>query len=349
MEEKKETPELLDLIIRPGFYVKENKITGLNAAARGLLLSEGMDIRPLICSGLAEYEAFTEGCLYLRLNLICKGVGACVTRSAQQLVFVLEPEESDSALQVLSLAARELREPLTALMASAGALQATAAPQLAQLNRGLHQLLRLVGNMSDAGRAAPSFRPETTDVDGLFAEVIEKAAHLAASVGVCVTYQGLGKPVFCLADRDQLERAVLNLISNALKFVPAGGRISVTLSQSARTLRLSVCDDGPGIPPDILGNVFTRYLRQPCLEDSRFGLGLGMVLVRSVAANHGGAVLIDQPEDHGTRVTMTMAIRQNPAGTLRSPVMRVDYTGERDHALVELADCLPAEWYKKET
>ena len=52
MEDKKEAPDLLDLMIRPGFYVKENRIVRLNAAAEGLLLSPGMDIRPLILSGL---------------------------------------------------------------------------------------------------------------------------------------------------------------------------------------------------------------------------------------------------------------------------------------------------------
>ena len=73
-----------------------------------------------------------------------------------------------------------------------------------------------------------------------------------------------------------------------------------------------------------------------------------MVLVRTAAASHGGAVLIDQPDGGGARVTMTMAIRRNTSGTLRSPVLRVDYTGEQDHALVELADCLPASLYGKE-
>ena len=113
-------------------------------------------------------------------------------------------------------------------------------------------------------------------------------------------------------------------------------------------LRFSIRDNGPGFAQNLLGSVYNRYLRQPCIEEGRNGLGLGMVLVRSAAASHGGAVLIDQPDSGGARVTMTMAIRQNTSGTLRSPVPRVDYAGEQDHALVELSDCLPAELYKKE-
>ena len=349
MEDKKEAPDLLDLMIRPGFYAKENRIVRLNAAAEGLLLSPGMDIRPLILSGLEEFEAFQAGCLYLRLSLSCKGIGACVTKSGDMDVFVLETEDSDSALQALSLAARELREPLASIMVSSGSLHIADADaqQAALLNRGLHQLLRLVGNMSDAGRMSAVSQLETTEIDAVFAEIFEKAAALAGASHVSVTYQGLERPIACLADREQLERAVLNLISNALKFTPAGGTISASLTRSGKMLRLSICDSGSGISQNLLGSVFSRYLRQPCIEDSRFGLGLGMVLVRSAAANHGGAVLIDQPEGTGTRVTMTMAIQQNASGVLRSPVMRVDYAGEQDHALIELSGCLPASLYEK--
>ena len=68
----------------------------------------------------------------------------------------------------------------------------------------------------------------------------------------------------------------------------------------------------------------------------------------SAAAAHGGAVLIDQPEGWGTRVTLTIALRRETAEVLRSPIMRIDYAGERDHALTELSDCLPVSLYKKE-
>ena len=353
MEEKKESPDMLDLLIRPGFYVADNKILRLNAAAQGLLLSPGDDIRPLILAGAEDYEAFQGGCLYLRLALSASGVGACVTKSGDVDVFVLEAESADSALQALSLAARELREPLAAVMISSSALQSRtddpeSAAQAAHLNRGLHQLLRLVGNMSDAGRIPGLAQQETTDLSELFFEIFEKAATLAQSVGVTITYRGPEKSVICLADRDLLERAVLNLISNALKFTPAGGTISANLVCTGKRIRLSISDSGSGVAENLMGSLFSRYLRQPCIEDGRYGLGLGMVLVRSAAAAHGGAVLIDQPEGCGTRVTLTLALRKNPPGMLRSPVMRVDYTGERDHALVELSDCLPAELYGKD-
>ena len=71
-----------------------------------------------------------------------------------------------------------------------------------------------------------------------------------------------------------------------------------------------------------------------------------MVLVRCIASIHGGTVLMEQGERN--RVTMTIAIRQSPDGTVRSNRLLVDYAGERDHRLIELADVLPSELYRKE-
>ena len=346
MEEMNGAPDLLDLMVQPGFYVENFIIVRLNPAAEGLLLQPGMDIRPLIESGLEEYLTFQEGCLYLRLRLHQKGIGASVTKQNGVDTFLLDTQECDSALQALSLAARELRDPLASIIVSTSTLQGEDA-QLALLNRGIHQLLRIIGNMSDAGRIPSETRQETTEMNALFEEIFEKAAVLASAAGVTIRFQGLKPPVWSLADREQLERAVLNLISNALKFSPAGGSIDASLTKTGKMLRFSIRDNGPGFSQNLLGSVFSRYLRQPCIEEGRYGLGLGMVLVRTAAACHGGAVLIDQSEG-GARVTMTMAIRQNDTGILRSPVLRVDYAGEQDHALVELADCLPAELYKKE-
>ena len=348
MEKNKELRDWLNLLIRPGFYVEEGRITQVNAAAQGLLLEPGMDIGPLITSGLESYRNFQTGCLYVQLTLSGMAFHGCVTKDQAADVFILDADAGDTALQALSLAARELRSPLSAVMHGVQAMREENNPQAAALNRGLYQLLRLVGNMSDAGRSPGNARMETADLTAFFDELFEKTAVFAQAAGIRLEYQGLSKPVLCLADRELLERAVLNLLSNAFKFTPRGGTVRVTLFAGGTSLRLSVWDSGPGIAQEIQGNLFSRYLRQPGIEDSRFGLGLGMVLVRSAAAAHGGAVLIDQPEGWGTRVTITVALRREKAEVLRSPTMRIDYAGERDHALTELSDCLPVSLYKKE-
>ena len=354
MEEKKDTLGMLDLMIRPGFCVKENQIIKINHAAEGLLLASGSDVRPLLSTGGEEYAHFTDGCLYLTLNLSSHCYGASVTRVDDIDVFLLEQESDSSELRSMALAARELREPLTNVMITAESLfpssaaegTSQASEQIARLNRGLFQLLRIIGNMSDAGRCATVSRQETVDLPAMFAEFFEKAEALVSHTGITLSYEGLDQPVYGLANREQLERAVLNILSNAVKFTPKGGTVAAKLTRSGRMLRLSVTDSGSGIAQSVRSSVFSRYLRQPTLEDSRYGIGLGMVLIRTAAAHHGGAVLIDQPEGKGTRITMTISIRQSEQATLRSNVLRVDYAGERDHGLIELSECLPTELYE---
>lgn len=349
MEEKKEQLGLLDMMVRPAFCVKENRIEKVNSAAQALLILPRTDVRSLLLTGQEEYETFENGCLYLKLNLSPKGCGASVVKVDGSDVFVLDQESDDAELRCLALAARELREPLTNIMLSAEQLMASAesSEQAARLNRGLHQMLRIIGNMSDAGRSTFTSQQETRNLGALFAEIFEKAQTYVAHTGIQLTYHGLSEELLGLADGEQLERAVLNILSNAVKFTSSGGTITAQLTRQGRMLRLSITDSGSGIAENIRSSLFHRYLRQPGIEDSRFGLGLGMVLIRSAAANHGGTVLIDQPEGKGTRITLTLSIRQNIGGMLRSPVLRVDYAGEREHGLIELADCLPVSVYKK--
>lgn len=346
MEEQRDTLGMLDLMIRPGFCVKENKIVQLNRAARGLLLNEGDNISSLLSTGKEEYESFQSGCLYLTVTLDGQPFGASVTRMEEGDIFILDQEADQGELRAMALAARELREPLASVMISADKLLGeSSSADAARLNRGLHQLLRIIGNMSDAGKYTAASRQETREICSLMASIFEKAKTLVERTGIQLRYEGCQEAIYCLVDEEQLERAVLNILSNAVKFMPKNGTIDASFRRCGRSMRLSVQDSGSGIAQDILSNVFRRYLRQPAIEDGRHGIGLGMVLIRSTAANHGGTVLIDQPQEKGTRITMTLAIRQDAGNLLRSNIFRVDYAGERDHALLELSDSLPTELY----
>ena len=349
MEAMESALDMIDLMICPAFCVKENKIIRVNEAAKRLFLEPRMDLLPLLASGKEEYADFHRGCLYLTLTLAGQDQGAAVTRVGDVDIFLADEQTELRELQVLALAAQELRSPLSSVILSAdllGKVQQTreGRDSAARLNRGAARLQRLVCNMSDALRYSAGGHLQLRNITAILSEIFEKARELAASAGVSLSYQGLREDVYTLTDAEQLERAVYNMVSNALKFTPKGGSVEARLQKSGRQLRLTLSDTGSGIADGILQSIFTRYLRQPSLEDSRFGLGLGMVLIRCAARTHGGTVLIDR-QNPGTRISLTLAIRENPGNMLRSPMLSVDYAGERDHSLLELSDSLPPELY----
>jgi len=356
MEQRNDTAQLLDLMARPAFCVTDGKISRVNAQAAAYHIAPGTEISALLLTGGEEYAAFDGGCLHLTLELAGERLGASVTRLAEFDVFCLEELADSRELQAMALAARELRDPLTTVMITAQRLYPVAGKQddpatreqVAQLNRGLFQIQRVIGNMSDAGHYAVSpTRLETCNVVGILDEIFAKAAALTEHAGIRLDYRSHPEAVYGLADRESLERAVLNMVSNAVKFSAPDSVIRAKLTRRGQKLYLSLENSGEPIPAGTLSDVFTRYQRQCGMEDSRFGIGLGLVLIRAAAAAHGGTVLMDRRGDAGVRITMSLAIRQGDA-RMRSGQMAVDYAGEMDHSLIELSDVLPPSLYEKE-
>lgn len=354
MEADQTKYELIELIPEPAFCVRDGVIQRVNRAARSLSLAPGMEVLPLLLTGIEEYPSFVSGCLSLQLQVGDQNRGATVTGLSDAHVFLLDSEEEDEALRAMALAARELRQPLSNLIAIMDNLLPRALTDrdgkdkewMARLSRGLYQMERTIGNMSDAGLCQTFFQPEVRDIPAIFEEIFEKAEALLSTAGAVLHYTGPNQKIYGLIDARLMERAVWNVLSNALKFQPTGCEIHASLTWRGQYLRLCIQDNGPGMGSEILGSLFTRYRRQPGLEDSRYGIGLGMRILRSAAICHGGTVLIDQPGDTGTRVSLTMLLQKGSGTMVRTPGILL--TGGRDSALIELSDCLPLSVYEKE-
>lgn len=343
--------EMVDHLPQPAFCVRAGTIVKVNPAGSARMIETGSQIQDLLNTGREEYAEFSDGCLYLTLSLNGHVQGASVTRKKDFDLFILDHNNQSSELQAMALAARELREPLASIMITANQLlpetdleNPETREHAARINRGLFQMLRVISNMSDANRYACDIDTprEIRDVCAIIRETVTKAGVLAEQAGIRLEADIRPEPVYTLADAEKLERAIYNIISNALKFTPAGGLVQVSLTRRGNKLYFSVQDTGSGIAENLRSGIFSRYTREPGLEDGRFGIGLGLLLIRSAAALHGGTVLVDHPQGVGTRTTMTMTIRSGDGLSLRSPRMRVDYAGEWDHSLLELSDCLPA-------
>ncbi len=351
MEQSNTTQLILSMMDQPAFSVKDGHVLYVNSAASRLSVSTGTPVATLLKTGEEEYAALQEGCLQLQLLVQGRCICASVVNIGHESVFVLDQEEYAHALQALALAAKDLREPLSSLIIAADHLHQQqkdnpkSQDSAALFNRSLHQILRRIGNMSDAADFASTGRMEMTDASALLHELLEKASVLCAQSGVTLKLNNLQQPLVMLMDREKIERAVYNIVSNAIKHTPEGGTLEVSATRHSNKLHLSFTDSGKGISGTMLGSIYSQYLRQPTLEDSSHGIGLGMVIVRAAALAHEGTVLIEQLPT-GTRLTMTLTIRQN-AGRFRTPIMGADYAGGRDHGLLELADILPVSLYDK--
>lgn len=358
MEQNKEIMQMLELMACPAFCVENGIITSVNNAAAQKLIIAGTPVVQLLATGQREYDEFEGGgCLYLTVNTAGMRCGASVNRISGFDIFVLEQEADQAELQAMALAAQQLRSPLSNMLTVADDLfpmpclseNKEAAELAALINRGLFQMHRIICNMSDAYLYSQEDAPrmEIRDIGSLMEEQFSQNAELFRSIGIRLNFTGLRETVYSLVDSEKLERAVNNILANAGKYTPRGGSIDAKLTRRGSMLYLTVRDSGEGIPDTLLSSVYRRYLRQPGIEEGRHGIGLGMVLIRSAAAVHGGTVLIERSCEHGTRLTMTLSIRQDSDG-VRSPALRVDYAGERDHRLIELSESLPAELYSKQ-
>jgi signal transduction histidine kinase len=354
MEKQKDTLYVLNLITTPAFLVQEGHIAQLNTAAAQIMLEAGTSIEALLPDHLAELEGLQDGCIYLTLQHAEQMLGATAIPVNDGLLFVLSSEADQAELRALALTAAGMRFPLAEMSQSANNLksvvestgQSDALVPLAQLNKQIYQLQRIIGNMSDAAQYATGRRGHFSvrDITALVAEYFDHAKTLLAHSNLKLNYQLPSESILGLIDADLLERAVYNMLSNAAKFSKEGDTIHAGLSRKGQRLQLWVEDTGCGIPKPVLDTVFTRYQRTPGIEEKRQGLGLGMVMIRAAANTHRGTVLI-VPTQSGTKIVLSFPIDQGRNAPLRSPSIPFDYAGERDHALIELADVLPASLY----
>ena len=342
----------LQMMGHPAFCVSGGIIAAANEAALGRLVPVGEAAAPLLVTGKEEYAAFTEGRLCLTLTISGVTYDATVQILGNYHIFALETAQSDVQLQVLSLAAQQLRTPLSSIKAMVDQLMPSLEESqtdhterhLAYLYRSLNQMQRIISNMSDTDRyTSTCAKLAVRDVNAVLAELFERAGSLCESAGIELCYTGLVTPVYSMIDSERLERCVYNILSNSMKYTPPGGKVQASLTRSGAMLFLTVQDSGSGVDLDDAGDLYARYLREPGLAALSSGLGLGMPLIRACARAHGGAVLLSSAKGKGLRLTISLRIQMDT--TLASPSLQFDYAGDQDHALIELSDVLPAELY----
>jgi signal transduction histidine kinase len=108
------------------------------------------------------------------------------------------------------------------------------------------------------------------------------------------------------ADPDALDRILKNLVSNAIKYSPAGSQVTVSARAGVGEVEITVADEGRGIPTSALPRIFEPYYRAPDAADTARGVGLGLAVVKALVEAQSGAIRVESVAGQGTRVTFTL-------------------------------------------
>lgn len=217
----------------------------------------------------------------------------------------------------------------------------------AAFSQSYYQMYRVIGNLNDA-----AFLAETTpfplyndDIVGLCRSVCEKVEGLFDLSGVTLGFTADCESRIIGMDAERMERLLLNLLSNALKFTPHGGKVSVSVKTGGRNVLLTVTDTGCGIAADRLDTIFDRFLDTDRLDPAPHGLGLGLALCRRIAQGHGGRIVAESEEGRGATFTVALPNVKSPNNRLRD--VATIRTGGFNRYLVELSDALGAEAFRQ--
>ena len=173
-----------------------------------------------------------------------------------------------------------------------------------QLTAQAEQLQFLIESMVKAGRLETgviAVQPRPADVGALTQAAVKSALPEAERRGVHLSR--LPAEVGACFDPKWTQEALGNLIDNAIKYTPAGGSVSVSVTPYELFCRIDVTDTGPGIPEDEQGRIFERFYRSPAVRDAQ-GVGLGLYLAREIAAANGGYIKVTSHPGKGSTFSL---------------------------------------------
>jgi signal transduction histidine kinase len=237
---------------------------------------------------------------------------------------------SRSKDQFLALVSHELRSPLTAIL-NWSALLARGDADAAKLRRGLEAIdrnarvqARLVDDILDEVRThTGQLRLELADIDPrpVLATVLEGVSPAARAKSIELRDDLPGGTLVVRADPSRLHQVFWNIVQNAVKFTPSGGRVSATMRPGDGWVEAAITDTGLGIAPEFLPHVFARFRQEePAAPREDAGLGLGMAISRTLVELHGGTIAARSAGlGRGSTFTVRLPTLQPPASRPSTP------------------------------
>ncbi len=235
-------------------------------------------------------------------------------------------ETMEMKSQFISTVSHELRTPLASMKESVaivqeqvvGALNEQQQKFLDIAGRNTDRLADLINDVLDFQRleaGKTKLNVTYNDVGQLATEVCETMALLAKKNNVALKLDCQEDMAPAQLDRNKIIQVMTNLISNAVKFTPARGHISVGVRQQEEELVFTVSDTGMGIPGEALGKLFERFYRVRHQGQQIKGTGLGLAIVKKIVDMHGGRISVESEVDQGTTFTVCLPLVHETTGT----------------------------------
>ncbi len=225
--------------------------------------------------------------------------------------------------EFLAMLSHELRNPLSAvvtatmLMRDAQDSVENQRRLLEILDRQSQQMARLLDDLLDASRVTQSkieLRKRRLDLRMVLREAVEATRTLVEAAGLTLLQSIDSQPIYLDADPARLQQIHVNLLTNAAKYTPPGGHVTVEATREGGEAVVRVRDDGMGIPADMLGGIFELFVQsRRTLDRSQGGIGVGLTLVRSLVEMHGGSVTAQSDgEGKGSLFEVRLPIAEAP-------------------------------------
>jgi signal transduction histidine kinase len=226
--------------------------------------------------------------------------------------------------EFLALTTHDLRSPLTVISGvinffTSGRLGDITPEQrnmVAMMERNTQNLIELVNDLLDASKLeSGTMRLDfsTIELRGLVDELCEQMHPLAAEKEIALEVNVPAELPMLRADRAKLRRVLVNLVSNALKFTPRGGRVLLSATLEGPLVRVSVDDTGVGIPDEDLRDIFDKYAQaRSRATRSEKGTGLGLYITRQLVELHGGHIEVRSEVGKGSTFSFTIPVAREP-------------------------------------
>jgi PAS domain S-box-containing protein len=276
-----------------------------------------------LCFGTAAGRRFDERSLRFAVEL-ARRISLALENAR---LFEAARREAMVREQVLAVVSHDLRTPLATILMSTRRIEA-AAPAGSDgdalrrtaetVRRAAGRMERLIGDLLDVAAiqgGSLSVAPEPRPPGDLLHEAADAMSSIARERGISFEIDVSPGMPRVLADRDRILQVLANLVSNALKVTPPGGKIGVRAEIHEGAVRFAVSDTGPGIPPEERPQLFEPYQRGVAAEYQ--GAGLGLAIARGIVAAHGGSIDVESEPGAGATFWFTLPIALEEEAALR--------------------------------